>query len=92
MSKAIVTASEANWKHSHNVPEFFISNSIVLSASMFGAIYLFSTSLIAVNMKWIQQEKFEVTAVEMLNGTIMLFSGGLLFFTSIKAFNILLYK
>ena len=92
MSKAILTASEANWKHNHNVPEFLISNSIVLSASMFGAIYLFSTSLIGMNKKWIKQEKSEVTAFEILNGTIMFLSGGVVFFTSIKAFNILLNK
>ena len=67
MSKAIVTASEANGKHNHNVPEFLISNSIVLSASMFGAIYLFSTLLIEMNKKWIKQEKSEATTFEIRN-------------------------
>ena len=81
-----------NWKHNHNVPEFLISNSIVLSASMFGAIYLFSTSLIGMNKKWIKQEKSEVTAFKILNGTIMFLSGGVVFFTSVKAFDILINK
>ena len=89
MSKAIVTASEANGKHNHNVPEFLISNSIVLSASMFGAIYLFSTLLIEMNKKWIKQEKSEATTFEVLKGTIMFLSGEVVFFTSVKTFNIL---
>jgi hypothetical protein len=92
MSKAILTAPKANWKHNYNVSELFNSNLIVLSASMFGAIYLFSASLIGLNKKWIKQEKSEVTAFEIINGTIMFLSGGIVFFTSIKAYNILLNK
>jgi hypothetical protein len=45
---------------------------------MFGAIYLFSTSFIGMNKKWIKQEKAEVTAFEVLNGTIILLSGGII--------------
>jgi uncharacterized membrane protein (DUF485 family) len=66
---------------------------IVLSASMFGAIYLFYTSLIGINKKWMKQEQEKssnVTAFEILNGTILFLSGGVVVFTSIKAFNILL--
>ncbi len=85
----LVTASDAYWKHNNNVSECLISNSIVLSASVFGAIYLFSTSLIGLSKKWIKQEKSDVTAFEILNGTIMFLSGGVVLFTSVKAFNIL---
>lgn len=92
LSNAIVTASEANWKHNHNVPEQVISDSIVLSARMFGAIFLFSASLIGINWKWIQQQKAEVSAFEILNGTIMVLSGGVIFCTSNKAFNKLFGK
>lgn len=69
----MLSASAADWKHNHSVPELLISNSLVLSASMFGAIYLFSTSLIGMNKKWIMQGKAEVTAFEVLNGTIIPF-------------------
>ena len=50
---------------------------IWLSASMFGACCLFSTSLIGLNKKWIKQGISEVTAFEIVNGTIMFISGGL---------------
>ena len=85
----MLSASAADCKHNHSVPELLISNSLVLSASMFGAIYLFSTSLIGMNKKWIKQGKAEVTAFEVLNGTIILLSGGIILFTSIKALKIL---
>ena len=82
LSNAIVTASEANWKHNHGVPEQVISDSIVLSA-----IFLFSASLIGINWKWIKQQKAEASAFEILNGTIMVLSGVVIFCTSRKAFN-----
>jgi len=41
------------------------------------------------NKKWIKQGKAEVTVLEVLNGTIILLSGGIILFTSIKAFKIL---
>jgi hypothetical protein len=66
-----------------------IANSIVLSASMFGAIYLFSISLIGMNIKWKKQGKAELSAYEILNATIMILSGGVIFSTTIKAFNML---
>ncbi len=89
LSKAILTAPEASWKHN---PEFLISISMGLSATLFGAIYLFSTSLIGMNKKWRTQKKFELTAFEILNGAIMFLSGGVVFFTSVRAFNRLLNK
>ena len=84
LSKAILSASAADSKHNH-----YVSEILILSASMFGAIYLFSTSLIGMNKKWIKQGKAEVTAFEVLNGTIFLLSGGIILFTSINAFKIL---
>lgn len=51
LSKAILSASAADSKHNHYVPEI-----LILSASMFGVIYLFSTSLIGMNKKWIKQK------------------------------------
>ncbi len=57
-------------KRLYNVPEFLLSNSVVLSASMLGAIYLFSASLIEMNKKWIKQETCEVvflTSVKTFN-------------------------
>ncbi len=91
LSNAIQTASKANWKHHHivSVSELTVSDSITLSASMFGAICLFTNSLIGMNKKWIKQEKAETSAIELLNGTIMFLSGGVILFTSITAFKIL---
>jgi len=51
LSKAMLSALAVDWKHNHYVPEI-----LILSASMFGAIYLFSTSLIGMNKKWIKQK------------------------------------
>ena len=81
----IATAPLANWKHNHYVPEKVIYDSIVLSASMFGAIFLFSVSLIGINRKWIKQQKAELSASEVFNGTIMFLSGGVIVFISNKA-------
>ena len=50
-------------------------NSIVLSASLFGSIYLFSTSLLGLNNKWIDDKKSCWGMVEIVNGTIMVCSG-----------------
>lgn len=50
-------------------------NSIVLSASLFGSIYLFSTSLFGLNNKWINDKKSCWGMFEMVNGTIMVCSG-----------------
>jgi hypothetical protein len=54
---------------------------------MFGAIYLFHTALIGINKKWMKQEQEKssnVTAFEILNGTILFLSGGVVVFTSIN--------
>ena len=86
MSNAKVTASEARRKHNHYVPEQVIFNSILLSASMFGSIFLFCTSSTAMNQRWIKYKNVEVTACEVLIGTIMLLSGAVMFLTSVKVF------
>jgi hypothetical protein len=78
LSKAIVTASEANWKHNHGVPEQVISDSIVLS----GAIFLFIASAFGINWKWLKQQKAEVSAFEVFNGTLMVLSAGVISYTS----------
>jgi hypothetical protein len=85
LSNAIVVASEANWKHNHNVPGHVISDSIVLSTSI-GAIFIFSASHVGINWKWIKQQKVEVSAFEVFNGTIMALSAGVIFYTSNAAF------
>ena len=62
-----------------------ISDYIVLSASLFGATFLFSTSLIGINKKWSKEGKSTLTAFEVLNGTILVLSGSMIFLTSAKA-------
>ena len=91
LSSAIATASEANWKHNHSVPEQVISDSIVLSTSI-GAIFLFSASVFGINWKWLKQQKAEVSAFEVFNGTIMVLSAGVIFYTSNAAFKKLFGK
>ena len=53
--------------------ELIITNSIVLSACLFGSIYLFSTSLIGLNKKWLKNQ--QVSLSELVNGTILILSG-----------------
>lgn len=77
-------------RHGITTSPIRISQSIVLSASLFGALYIFSTSLFGINQKWIEQKKVEVTAFEIINGTILFLTGGIVFITSIKSLSMLL--
>ena len=87
LSKSILKAAESDWKHSHVIPETLVSNSIVLSACLFGSIYLFSTSLIGLNKKWMKNEP--VSSFELVNGSILTLSGVVMTVTAYKAFGIL---
>jgi hypothetical protein len=89
LSKSISDA-KSDWKHNHVIPKILLSNSIVLSASLFGSIYLFSTSLIGFNKKWIKDEKSCWGMFEMVNGAIVVCSGFVMALTSTKAFAILM--
>ena len=91
LSDAIGKATESNWKvnHDHAVPEALVSNSIILSASLFGSIYLFSTSVIGLNKKWIKDEKIVIGPYEVFNGIILGFSSVVMVIMSNKAFVIL---
>jgi hypothetical protein len=53
--------------------ELIIRKSIVLSACLFGSLYLFSTSLIGLNKKWLKNQ--QVSLYELVNGTILILSG-----------------
>ena len=68
------------------------SDSIILSVSLFGSIYLFSTSIAGINNKWIKDGEAQVTAFEILNGSIMLLSGGGVLLTSFKAYQLISNK
>ena len=87
LSTSILKAAESDWKHSHVIPETLVSNSIVLSACLFGSIYLFSTSLIGLNKKWMKNEP--VSSFELVNGSILTLSGVVMTVTAYKAFGIL---
>lgn len=89
LSKAIGDATKSDWKHNHSIPETILSNSIVLSASLFGSIYLFSTSLIGFDKKWIKDDQYRFGTFDVVNGTVMVFSGLVMVGTSMKAFAIL---
>ena len=53
--------------------ELIITNPILLSACLFGSIYLLSTSLIGLNKKWLKNQ--QVSLYELVNGTILILSG-----------------
>ena len=92
LSNAIVTASKVTSERNHAFEldhELTMSNMIVLSASVFGATYLFPTSLALMNRKWVEQKKPELSAVDVLTGIVMFFSGGVVLLTSIESFRIL---
>jgi hypothetical protein len=57
-------------------PEQDISDSIVLSTTI-GVIFLFSASVFGINWKWLKQQKAEVSAFKVFNG-----SAGVIFYTS----------
>ena len=50
--------------------------SIILSASLFGSFYLFSTSLICLNKKWITNKP--VSLYDIVNGSVLVFSGSII--------------
>ena len=56
---------------------------IVLSACCFGSIYLFSTSLISLNERWMRNQS--VSIVDYVNGSIMFLSGSVIAVTTYKA-------
>jgi hypothetical protein len=62
---------------------------ILISASLFGSIYLFSTSLVGFNKKLIKQGKIIFGSFEVINLTVMFFSGCIMVFTVSKAFKVL---
>ena len=88
LSSAIGKASDSSWKHNHSIPENVISNAIVLSSSLYGAIYLFSTSLIGLNKKWVRTG-MGVTPFDYINCGIMGVSGIVILMSSQRAFAIL---
>ncbi len=65
-----------------NSTEMIVTNSIVLSAFLFGSIYLFSTSLIGLNKKWLKKESLSL--FEFVNGSILILSGTGLIITTFK--------
>lgn len=92
LSNAIVAASRATSERNHASEldhELTMSNMIVLSASVLGATYMFSTSLPLMNRKWVEQKKSKLSAVDVLTGIVMFFSGGVVLLTSIESFRIL---
>jgi hypothetical protein len=66
-----------------NSTEMIVTNSIVLSAFLFGSIYLFSTSLIGLNKKMVKNESLSL--FEIVNGSILILSGTGLIITGCKA-------
>lgn len=64
-------------------------SAIILSAALFGSIYLFSNSLNELNKKWTKDNQASVTIFEVVNGLIMSGSGIIIFLTARKAFEVL---
>ena len=90
LSKAINKSAESDWNYKHTIiPESLISNSIVLSASLFGSVYLFSTSLIGLNKMWIKSGSVSFGSYEIFNGIVLCCSGFLMFIVAGKSYTIL---
>ena len=51
-----------------------MSNSIILSSCLFGSVYMFSTSLIAINMSFIENKKIP-NKLMIVNGLTCIISG-----------------
>lgn len=68
------------------IHKLYISNinCIILPATIFGSFYLFSTSLIGLNKKWLKNEKFSL--IEFINVPILIVSGTVITTTIYKAF------
>ena len=71
------------------ISQRLVSNSIILSASLFGSFYLFSTSLVGLNKKWSKDGKVEGGVFELINGIILAISGVVVVITAKEAFDIL---
>jgi hypothetical protein len=88
ISNAIEHATNSNWRFDHSLSEVGVSNSIILSCTLFSSIYLFSTSLTAVNKKILndesQNKRLNITPYLILNSMIMGCSGGLLLLSAKK--------
>lgn len=84
LSKSIAKAAESDWKHNHSIPESLISTSIILPAYLFGSVYLFSTSLIGFNKKWIKDNQVFFGPFEIINGSLLSLSGILMVSLQIK--------
>ena len=77
----------------HTYSKLMNSNHIILSAGLFGSIYIFSISLgnfsLYLMNKKDSREDNRLTIHEVLNGTIMCVSGCIVAVTSLKAMEIL---
>jgi hypothetical protein len=62
-------------------------NHIILSASLFGSIYLFSTSLILTNRALLEDKKIS-NEVFVLNGLTMLVSGSIILYYNLSLLNL----
>ena len=71
-------------------------DSIVLSACLFGSVYLFGTALNGINKKWINRPPSNInillestTFFDILNGSILIVSGSIITASACKAIKLL---
>ena len=101
-SHSILNVSEGSWKTQPSAETSVVADSIVLAGTLFGSIYLFSTSLAGWNKKLIRDEDapFSTCEVmngpfstfEVMNGSVMIATGVILFATTQRAFRIMCRK
>lgn len=89
LKQSIITATQSKWNHNHSISASPVSNSIVLSACLFGSICLFSTALIGINKKWIKEERHNFVVIDGLNLGIICLSGFVIVVTATKAHKII---
>jgi cellobiose-specific phosphotransferase system component IIC len=72
----------------------YLADSVILTSTLFGSIYLFSSSLFGLNQKWLKDAENSNPwgRFEIMNFSIMGISGIVIGFTASKAYEILAAK
>lgn len=66
-----------------------VLDSIVVSAGLFGSIYLFHSALIVLSKKWLRHEHERASLLELLDWSVLILSGTFIVYNTREAFRIL---
>ena len=94
INKYIYTLEDLKWDKNYLNISFYnniMYNHIILSSSLFGSIFLFSTSLILTNKALLEDKKIP-NEVFVLNGLTMLVSGSIIVYYNFSLLNLSHFK